>query len=919
MAEESVKPNTSETAADAFLKKHVDLWKETHEKSPTRTGEEGKRTRRKLRIPGAIEWDHWQHIEKRMNAIAKKGFEGKQLRALVSIAYGAGLRVSELTNLKIENIVSLGKGNGVQLDFIGKGDKQAIIPLPEKQWQHVKTYLGTLHPTRGLGELGGKTLLFPTERAAKGGTLSNSTFNKRFKEAVRGIKDTHGVKLFPESYINKYISAHNIRHTFVTHLLFQWGFDPLDVQKWARHEDFKTTAAYAHLKQDKLTRLSAAMGNLGRKVAVEVGENTAQILDKGSPVYRTIQDFISDTGNVNRTTLEAALRDGGISAKYADDIISESTELRMNYHWGMDQKSIVGYKNRQAGAPAGTSLMTPPGQDLKSKQAVGALKGKAPRVGLNGIAMLLKIMQDTGKNIQEAYEQLGLSASTAKFELEHADSGIAKSTRTKALKRLTQEISDAFPDGLSYRGVFVTDVLSDKGKLLAKAGSIASLDEAEIIAQFMHKNGWLANADPDLEKAAEYYGDKSTGHHSTKEKNALRVAIKQGGSNPIVSVQFVTEGGNTRKIYHRDSMSSSKQPLFRLGGVSGYVQTSKFDELEKAQANKKITLPVWSMRKPNREYIAYFQHMDAEKKAAALAAAPKIHPNMQPGAVTTRTEQALIAAQARGILMERRPPVPKLSNVTAFDDMKKELLGGRTELVGNKQLTPTKVQPTVQPTVQPVSEKAQKTSKDVIADTLRGLGKPGKLLAYILGVGAGTTMLPGDTVANLIAVVSPIGLEPATTARDAFSEIEHDKMLAEAEREQLIPTDMEERGARQAAQRETSRRRREERQAPYSFLQQTEGEPLKYPAGRTTTEGRDVYVKGEDFDPRLVSELSRTFEQDGKWANVPSIHRGQEFKQEQLKGMLNRGEISPTSTHGSLEEAERAAKKRSDEMSFINQ
>ena len=107
-----------------------------------------------------------------------------------------------------------------------------------------------------------------------------------------------------------------------------------------------------------------------------------------------------------------------------------------------------------------------------------------------------------------------------------------------------------------------------------------------------------------------------------------------------------------------------------------------------------------------------------------------------------------------------------------------------------------------------------------------------------------------------------------------------------------------------------------------SFMEQ--GTPLKYPAGKKTTAGRDVYIKGlddpnEDFGPRLVSEMSRTFEQDGKWINVPSIHRGQEFTQEQLGGMLNREEISPTSTHGSLEEAEQAARKRSDEMSFINQ
>jgi hypothetical protein len=82
---------------------------------------------------------------------------------------------------------------------------------------------------------------------------------------------------------------------------------------------------------------------------------------------------------------------------------------------------------------------------------------------------------------------------------------------------------------------------------------------------------------------------------------------------------------------------------------------------------------------------------------------------------------------------------------------------------------------------------------------------------------------------------------------------------------------------------------------------------------KQTQAGRDVYVtsKGEN-----VSEKSTTFKYKGKWINVPSIHKGRRYDDDTLKIMLEAKIITPTSTHENRQEAEAAAKKRSDELKF---
>ena len=83
--------------------------------------------------------------------------------------------------------------------------------------------------------------------------------------------------------------------------------------------------------------------------------------------------------------------------------------------------------------------------------------------------------------------------------------------------------------------------------------------------------------------------------------------------------------------------------------------------------------------------------------------------------------------------------------------------------------------------------------------------------------------------------------------------------------------------------------------------------------GKKTQAGRDVYKTPEG---EMVSEKSTTFEYKGKWINIPTIHDGKQYSQDQLIDMLDKGLIKPTSVHDKLQEAVKAAKNRSKSLKF---
>ncbi len=149
--------------------------------------------------------------------------------AMVELAYGSGLRVSELIQLKISDLHLI---NGV-VKVLGKGSKERIVPLGENAIIAIRRYLVDSRP---LIHPEGKDMLFVNKNGQK---LSRVGFYKIIQS------------LAEKAHIEKSISPHTLRHSFATHLL-ENGADLRAVQELLGHEDIMTTENYTHISKHHL-------------------------------------------------------------------------------------------------------------------------------------------------------------------------------------------------------------------------------------------------------------------------------------------------------------------------------------------------------------------------------------------------------------------------------------------------------------------------------------------------------------------------------------------------------------------------------------------------------------------------------------------------------------------------------------------
>jgi integrase/recombinase XerD len=149
--------------------------------------------------------------------------------ALLELAYGAGLRVSELLDLDVAD-VHLNRG---LVSVTGKGSKERIVPIGEQAKAALRAYMESSRP-----------LLKPTQKNVlfvnkNGGRLSRVGF---FKIVVALAK---------KAGLDKEVSPHTLRHSFATHLL-ENGADLRSVQELLGHEDILTTEIYTHISKPHL-------------------------------------------------------------------------------------------------------------------------------------------------------------------------------------------------------------------------------------------------------------------------------------------------------------------------------------------------------------------------------------------------------------------------------------------------------------------------------------------------------------------------------------------------------------------------------------------------------------------------------------------------------------------------------------------
>jgi len=155
-------------------------------------------------------------------------------RALCELFYATGLRLSELTGLKIENINLSDR----LIRVLGKGNKERIVPVGEKAIAAVMGYRD---------ELASEFNIIPHEEEP---VFLNKNRGRLSARSVRRILDD----LIRKCGLTTPVSPHGVRHTFATHML-DAGADLREVQELLGHKSLSTTQRYTHVTIDKLMKV----------------------------------------------------------------------------------------------------------------------------------------------------------------------------------------------------------------------------------------------------------------------------------------------------------------------------------------------------------------------------------------------------------------------------------------------------------------------------------------------------------------------------------------------------------------------------------------------------------------------------------------------------------------------------------------
>ncbi len=175
-----------------------------------------------------------KEINRLISAIDLSRPEGERNRAILETLYGCGLRVSELTNLRLSDLY-------FDEDFIkvtGKGDKQRFVPISKPNKKFINLYRNEIRAHQKI-EAGHEDFLF---------------LNRRGKQLTRAMIFTIIKRLAVDIGLEKNISPHTFRHSFATHLL-ENGADLRAIQQMLGHESITTTEVYMHVNRTHLAKV----------------------------------------------------------------------------------------------------------------------------------------------------------------------------------------------------------------------------------------------------------------------------------------------------------------------------------------------------------------------------------------------------------------------------------------------------------------------------------------------------------------------------------------------------------------------------------------------------------------------------------------------------------------------------------------
>jgi len=160
--------------------------------------------------------------------------QGQRDRALIELFYAAGLRVSELVNLNLEQV----NIDTREIRVWGKGSKERMVLMGEPAARALTNYIGQGRP-RLQGEKGDRGALFLNNRGRR---LTERMVQKILSKYAR------------LAGINKRVYPHLLRHTFATHLL-DGGADLRVVQELLGHANLATTQIYTHVTQSRARKV----------------------------------------------------------------------------------------------------------------------------------------------------------------------------------------------------------------------------------------------------------------------------------------------------------------------------------------------------------------------------------------------------------------------------------------------------------------------------------------------------------------------------------------------------------------------------------------------------------------------------------------------------------------------------------------
>ncbi len=174
-----------------------------------------------------------EEVERLLSYIPKKKFNDIRNKAMIEVLYATGLRVSELVNLKFDNLDLTNR----YIRIIGKGGKERIVLLNKKSVQALKEWLRIREKKfayKYLKEFDQYVFL-----SKLGKPISRIDFWEQLRNYVKQAK------------ITKNVSPHTLRHSFATHML-KYGADLKVVQELLGHSDISTTQIYTQVDRQHL-------------------------------------------------------------------------------------------------------------------------------------------------------------------------------------------------------------------------------------------------------------------------------------------------------------------------------------------------------------------------------------------------------------------------------------------------------------------------------------------------------------------------------------------------------------------------------------------------------------------------------------------------------------------------------------------